>query len=131
MLTGRRLSSVQQLGLEILLIVEEAVRDKDQLERMRHALLSANPALARGLYPEYFEAEALDDPADTSLNREDTAYDFSGVEWESPQEMPDEEFEALKRLLGDTGVTVGTPMEAQEGLEGAPGLIEPDKPEWT
>ena len=128
---GRRISQVQQLGLEILLTLDDFSREKDQVERMRHALLTANPALARGLYPEYFEAQEEDDPADVNLDRENAAYDFSRVEFESPQNMPDEEMLMIQRLLGNTGITVGTPVEPQEGLEGAPGLSEPDEPEWT
>lgn len=86
----------------------------------------------RGLYPDYFEAEeeVPDDPGDVNLDREDTTYDFRQVEWEMPRE-DGEEFELLKRMLGDPNITVSSASEAPEGLEGAPGLTEPDEPEWT
>lgn len=133
LLRGRRLSSVQQLGLEILLILDEVAREQQDVDRMRTALLTADPSLARGLYPQYFEPvqDAPDDPGDVSLDRDDVSYDYSGVTWESPKDLPDDEFEAIKRLLGDASITVGSPAEAPEGMEGAPGLSEPDEPEWT
>lgn len=131
-MTGQRLSEVQQFGLEILMMLDERARDAEETERMRLALLTADPALARGLYPGYFDepGEEVQDDGTVNLNQEDTAYDFRQVEWESPTDMPDDDFEAVKRLLGSKGITVGTPMEAQEGLEDAPGLMEPDEPEW-
>lgn len=113
------------------MLLDEAERKREQDERMRLALLTANPTLARGLFPAYFEPEEIEDDGSVDLNQEDTAYDFSRVEWESPQAMPDEEFAAIKAMLGESGITVGTPVEAQEGLEDAPGLMEPDEPEWT
>lgn len=131
-MTGDRLSEVQQLGLEVLMLLDEIAREKEQDERMRLALLTANPELARGLYPDYFEPEEeiLDDGT-VDLHQEDTSYDFRQVQWESPSEMPDADFERIKAMLGQSGITVGTPVEAQEGLEDAPGLMEPDEPEWT
>lgn len=131
-MTGRRLSEVQQLGLETLMLLDEIAREGEQTERMRLALLTADPALARGLYPDYFapEEEVLDDGS-VDLNQEDTSYDFRQVQWESPTEMPDEDFEKIKAMLGQSGIIVGTPVEAQEGMEDAPGLMEPDEPEWT
>lgn len=131
LLTGKRLSEVQQLGLEILMVLDDIAQEREQTERMRHALLTANPALAAGLYPEYFEPQTEDDSGDVDLNREDTSYDFRRVEWESPSKMPDEEFAAIQRLLGDNGITVGTPAEAPEGAEGASGVREPEEPDWT
>lgn len=113
------------------MLLDEAAREKEQTERMRLALLTANPTLARGLYPDYFEPEEVQDDGTVDLHQEDTSYDFRQVQWESPQEMPDEDFMAIKAMLGDSGITVGTPVGAQEGLEDAPGLMEPDEPEWT
>ena len=39
------------------MLLDEVAQEQEQAERMRLALLTANPALARGLYPEYFEPE--------------------------------------------------------------------------
>lgn len=131
LMTGRRLSEVQSLGLEILMLLDQVVRGEESDERLRQALLTINPDLARGLYPAYFTSEVPDDPADVALDREDTSYDFRRVEWESPQEMGDEDLEMLRRMLGDPTITVSSVTEAPEGVEGAPGLREPDEPEWT
>lgn len=129
---GRSLSQVQQLGVEILMLLEDAQRQREETERMRLALLTANPALARGLYPDYFEPEQVEESGpDLDLNREDASYDFRKVEWESPQNMADDEMEALRRLLGNANITVGTPVEAPEGMEEPSGLREPEDPEWT
>lgn len=113
------------------MLLDEVAREQEQAERMRLALLTANPALARGLYPDYFEPEEIQDDGTVDLHQEDVSYDFREVRWESPSEMPDEEFEAIKQMLGSKGITVGTPVGPQEGLEDAPGLMEPDEPEWT
>jgi hypothetical protein len=131
LLNGKRLSEVQQLGLEILMLADDIRREKDDVERMRHALLTANPALAAGLYPEYFEPEDEDAGPEVDLNRENASYDFRKVEFESPQNMADEELAAIQRLLGNSGVTVGMPVEAPEGMEDASGVREPEEPDWT
>lgn len=114
------------------MLLDEIAQEKEADERMRLALLTANPSLARGLYPDYFEPEEeIQDDGTVDLHQEDTVYDFRQVRWESPQEMPDEDFERIKAMLGSSGITVGMPVGAQEGLEDAPGLKEPDEPEWT
>jgi hypothetical protein len=84
--------------------------------------------------PEYFdpEIEGEDDTQDISLDRPDTNYDLSGVTWQSPQDMSDEEMDAIRRLLGDTSITVpGTP-EPAEGVteQGEFPLMIPTDPEW-
>lgn len=101
---------------------------------MRLALLSARPELARGLYPDYFEAEEIveDESGSVDLNREDVSYDFSKVEWESPSDMGDEEFEALQRLLANQNIIVQNPSEPPEGVKQNSRLDnEPVDPEWT
>lgn len=100
---------------------------------MRLALLTAHPELARGLFPRYFDAvEVPDDPSDVGLDREGTAYDFTAVEWESPQDMGDAEFEMLRSMLGNDSIIVTAPSEATEGVDGQLRLnSEPGDSEWT
>jgi hypothetical protein len=57
-----------------------------------------------------------DDPEDVDLNREEAAYDFREVEWESPEDMTDDDMAMIQRLLGDNGVTVLGDAEAPEGV---------------
>lgn len=140
-LTGRKLSPVQQYGLELLILVEEERRFQEQEQRrddaIRMALLSAQPGLARGLLPEYFSPEepedAEDDFTDVSLNRPDTTYDLSGVTWQSPADMDSSQFDMLESLLADNGVTVSGTPAPEEGVEiPDPGMpFVPDNTEWT
>lgn len=127
------MSEVQQLGLEILILLDRISAAEARDEQLRQTLLTTNPSLVRGLYPGSFgpEEEVEDDPSDLDLDRQDAVYDFRRVEWESPQDMGDEDLEILKRMLGNSNITVSAVSEAPEGLEGAPGLTEPDEPEWT
>lgn len=108
-----------------MLIKLDEIADADaENERMRLALLTAKPDLVRALYPEYFSSEdpglteeIVEAGPDLDLNRDDTAYDFSKVEFEMPSEE-DPEFDMLQRMLGNAEVTVSGPIEPPEGLEG-------------
>lgn len=102
---------------------------------MRLALLTARPDLARGLFPAYFDPieEVDDDPVtDVALDREDAQYDYSQIEWESPSDMGDAEFDMLQQMLSQQHITVVEPSEAPEGVEHGIGLnAEPEDAEWT
>lgn len=133
---GRRLSRVQQLGLEILLILDQQDRDQQRDEAMRLALLTTNPSLARGIYPRYFDSsdeiveEITDESGEIPLNTPGTDFDFRGVEFEAPQENSGE-WDMLTRMLGDSSVTVSTPLAPTEGVNNNLRLSgEPDDGEW-
>src|SRR5690606_19424437 len=128
---ARRISEVEQLGLASLMLLDEGAQEQEQAAPMRLALRPATPARPRGLYPEYCHPEGRQEDGAVGLHQEAVSYDCREVRGESPSEMPDEECEAIKQMLGSKGITVGTPVGPQEGLEDAPGLMEPDEPEWT
>lgn len=125
---------MQQLGLEILLILDEQREERRREEAIRLALLTANPDLARGLYPQYFAPvemeEITDERSELSLTSPGTDYNFSGVEFEAPTERS-AEWDMLASMLGDSSVTVTTPMAPTEGVSDNLRLLgEPDDGEW-
>lgn len=136
-LQGRHISPVQQMALQLLIILDRSDTTSLRADRIREALLSANPALARGLYPAYFSSEGApedgEQPSEHSMMNHDpaTAYDFSEVTFEHPKDLKDEDMAMLNRLLGNKDVTVGGPLGAQEEVEEVFDVAEIDDAEWT
>lgn len=120
---------MQQFGLRILIKLDQMAENERDNERLRQALLIANPQSSRLLYPTLGEPEEVVDEEGTySLTAEDTAYDFRQMTWTRPEEVGQEEMELLGRLLGDPNVTVSRSVEALEGVED---VAPPDLDTWT
>lgn len=131
------MSRVQQLGLEILLILDEQKEQQRSDEAMRLALLTANSGLARGLYPEYFDPmgeteEVVEMQGGLDLDAPGTDFDFSGVTFQAPQDLGNDDWNMLERMLGNSNVTVTTPMAPPEGVNNNHLRLpdEPDDGEW-
>lgn len=138
MLKGKRLSAVQNLGLQILTIIDQFKESRQEFEAaresMRQALLTRNPDLARGLYPQFFDPiEEIQDPEGERFNDPEVMQDFTSVKWEMPSAMDQEERETLARLLGDDSITVSGPLDPTEGVRGPEGDFEPGQidSEWN
>lgn len=116
-------------------MLDRQAEQDDQHDQMRLAMLGARPELARGLYPEYFEPEEVqeDVSGEAFANAaEDTSFDLRKVEWISPDDLGDPEVELLNRMLGNNTITVASLPRASEGVEEDSGLTsEPDDAEWT
>lgn len=133
LLQGRRLSQVQHLALQIILMLESIEKTEAKTDRMREALLGSRPELARALYPSYFapEPEVVEESSDVISQDPDTAYDFRKVEWERPGELQDDDFAMLSKLLGNRDVTVSGRPGPQEEVEEEFNPNEIDDAEWT
>lgn len=136
-LQGRHISPVQQMALQLLIILDRADAASIRADRIREALLGANPALARGLYPAYFSSEESPVPEETTpgpsmMNHDpETAYDFSEMTFEHPRDLKDEDMAMLSRLLGNKDVTVGGPLGAEEEVEEVFDVAKIEDSEWT
>ncbi len=136
LLKGRRISSVQQAALQILIVLDRQAADAVRLERVRETLLGANPDLARALYPAYFSPlEPVEEVDNDPSHRwepyaDDTPLDFSGASFEHPDSLTDHDHDLLSRLLGNKGITVSERMDPDELLKGSYDEPDADDAEW-
>jgi hypothetical protein len=117
------------------MLIEQDERNEDRDERLRLALLAINPTLSPALFPGGMEPqedveELVEEPVgDVDLHREDTDYDFRKVEWARPDELGDDDFAMLSKMLGNDSVTVSGSSGAPEGVEPGSGLRAPSNDE--
>lgn len=96
------MSKVQAWAVESLLVQDISERQKESVERVKAALVSANPKAGPLLFPEFFPAEEVEDLPDEGPMEVVTTLD------------PDEALEVL-RSLGSLHLTADD-LEFPDGL---------------
>lgn len=97
---------VQQVGLQLLVREDTRVADDSQYEAIRLAMLAAGQPFA-SLYPEYSEPLDIgEDAPDDVLMDPNATYDYSGVKWESPGEMSEDDLAEFMEWVEDPVVTI-------------------------
>jgi hypothetical protein len=102
---GRRLSVVQEIGLELLQRQDTLDKGERFVSDFRLAQIAAGASPAE-VFPEYFPGEAADLEAEDSLAQDGVEYDYSGVRWQSPSDIADDELALLAQMMGQDEISV-------------------------
>lgn len=103
---GRGLSQVQEFGLELLERQDNLRKAEERRLRQRYAMLSSGWYDPQALFPEWFEPQGetlqvTEDTPEDIFTRDDVDYDYSGVTWQSPSEMDQDELAMLEEAMAD------------------------------
>jgi hypothetical protein len=109
---GRRLSVVQAIGVELLYRQDNLDKGHDLVQEFRLAQVAAGQD-PKGVYAEYFAPVETVDTAEGLDEIDLDEADFSGVEWQSPSEMGEDELTLLQQFMADDRVNV-----SERGLPG-------------
>jgi hypothetical protein len=109
-LCGSYLSVVQANAIYILNFLDEIERSRSKADLFRAALVASNSYKPEGLFPEYkyFFGDEPDivEADDPIADSPDSTYDYSNVEWKSPQDAHDEYEQLMGKLKGLTTGTI-------------------------
>lgn len=109
---------VQDLAVRVLVRQDNISRREAKETDLRLSMLATGRYDLADLFPEYFvnEQVAVDEDApDDVYTREGVEYDYSGVEWQSPSDLSEEDRKAMMDFLADTSVSVSIDPGDVEG----------------
>ena len=116
LLTGKHLSSVQSLALEMLMLLDQRATGEQFVTDLKSRIVAANPSEFPVMFPEWASSKAAQDGAQEAL-RPDGSYDIdkiddSQVEWSIPTtEAENEEHE--RWVSARTAISGGTISAAE------------------
>ena len=114
---GKGLSVTQDLGLRLLQRQDNLAKGERLYDDVRLAQVASGRKTVEEVYPEYFTSEPVDVDLDdeAALVDPEATYDYSGVEWRSPNDMSPEELAEFAEFVENPVVTVSSKDVSEDG----------------
>jgi hypothetical protein len=95
----------------------------DRLERIKLAMVSSGRMTPSEAFPDLFAGDGDEAEVD---------FDYSGVQWESPESVGEDEYDKVMAALRDNATfTTRDASGTTEGVNNQPIPLEPDDTEWV
>lgn len=124
---------MQDFAVDLLVYLDGITEGKREETELRAALVASGRRDPAPLFPEYFPKEPDEIEEDSGQDLAEAALDYSGVTFQSPAEVGEDERAMLAQIMGDTSMV---PVSEEDFVGEVPPPLDPNtfistSNEWT